>query len=326
MIHEPLQIDPALLRAFESQLDPRHPEASAIPARVLGYGEISTVFELGGPGQQDVAYKRMPIFQTQAELQAYQRIYLAYNQLLEEEIGLHLPAYGSVEIVTDSDRPVLYLAQRKLDPSSLGHRLVHRLATSDVQRLVRRVLQELAKVWRFNTRQTGVEVGLDGQISNWAVSGWDSARLRLAEDIDLQYVDTSTPLFRLNGQEQLNPEFFLRGAPPFLAWLLKALFVEDVVGRYYDLRQVTIDLIANFYKEQLGDLVPLLVDEANSFLAVEAPDLEIAPIGEREVRSYYRQDAMIWRLYQGSRRIDRFLRTRLLGNEYPYILPEIEQR
>jgi hypothetical protein len=49
--------------------------------------------------------------------------------------------------------------------------------------------------------------------------------------------------------------------------------------------------------------------------------LDVEPIGESEVRSYYREDALIWRLYLGMRRVDRTLRTRILGKEYPYILP-----
>jgi fumarylacetoacetate (FAA) hydrolase family protein len=63
-----LEIDEELLGAFERQLDPRHPEAGEIPARVLGYGEISTVFEIGVGSQADIAYKRMPIFETDTEL------------------------------------------------------------------------------------------------------------------------------------------------------------------------------------------------------------------------------------------------------------------
>lgn len=42
-----LAIDVRLLEEFERQLDLRFPEKSGIPARVLGYGEISTVLEVG---------------------------------------------------------------------------------------------------------------------------------------------------------------------------------------------------------------------------------------------------------------------------------------
>lgn len=69
---ETLPIDLNLLRAFEAQLDPLHPEAGTIPVRVLGYGEISTVFAIG---DDNLAYKRMPIFRDQAEIDRYEGIY-----------------------------------------------------------------------------------------------------------------------------------------------------------------------------------------------------------------------------------------------------------
>ena len=40
--------------------------------------------------------------------------------------------------------------------------------------------------------------------------------------------------YRIEGAEQLNAELFLRSAPSFLAWILRLLFLEDVVDRYYD--------------------------------------------------------------------------------------------
>ncbi len=61
-------IDIELLREFERGLDPRHPEAGAIPAHILGYGEISTVFEIGEARGGNLAYKRMPIFREELEL------------------------------------------------------------------------------------------------------------------------------------------------------------------------------------------------------------------------------------------------------------------
>ena len=35
-----------LLQEFEPNLDPQSPESGNIPCHILGYGEISTVFEL----------------------------------------------------------------------------------------------------------------------------------------------------------------------------------------------------------------------------------------------------------------------------------------
>ena len=39
------------------------------------------------------------------------------------------------------------------------------------------------------------------------------------------------------------------------------------------------------------------------------------------MRAYYREDAWIWRLYLAFKKVDRALH-RLLGKDYPYILPE----
>ncbi len=185
---------------------------------------------------------------------------------------------------------------------------------------------ELLKVWDYNRRQAHIQLGIDGQISNWAIADFDPDHPALPEQPRLLYVDTSTPLFRVDGEEQLDAELFLRSAPSFLAWLLRWLFLDDVVGRYYDFHAVIVDLIANFYKEQHAELIPDLVQLANDFLVRQAADLAVAPISEKEVASYYRQDAMIWRLYQGARRLDRWLHARVLRKPYPYILPGPVQR
>jgi hypothetical protein len=37
--------------------------------------------------------------------------------------------------------------------------------------------------------------------------------------------------------------------------------------------------------------------------------------------STYKQDAQLWSVYLAARKVDRFLH-RLIGKEYPYILPE----
>jgi len=150
---------------------------------------------------------------------------------------------------------------------------------------------------------------------------FDSQNPEVNDGSILTYLDTSTPLFRIDGEEQMDPELFLRSAPSFLVWILRLLFMQDVVDRYYDLRQVVVDLVANFYKEQRPELIPDLVDVANSFFAGEAADLDLAPISEKEVRAYYREDALIWTLYLSMRRLDRWLHTTLLRREYPYILP-----
>ncbi len=315
-----LDIDLDLLQDFEMRLDPRNPESSG-GARVLGYGEISTVFEIGDESQRDIAYKRMPIFETAEELERYERGFEGYCRVLVERVGIELPPYGHAGVRGADGRPVMFLAQRKLAADSVCNRAVHLLSEKDTRRLVRQVLRELKKLWDFNAAQDELELGIDGQVSNWSIKGFDPARARLGEEVELVYFDTSTPFLRIGGEEQLDPELFLRSAPSFLVWLLRWLFLQDVVTRYYDFHLVTVDLIANFYKEQLPDRIPSLIADANDFFATEAAELGIAPITEKEVRAYYREDALIWWLYLSMRKFDRFLRTRLLRRDYPYILP-----
>ena len=316
-----LEIDRKLLSDFEGQLDPRHPEAGDMDARVLGYGEISTVFEIGGGEGAGVAYKRMPIFTTDDELESYRWIFHEYNRVLSDEVGLKLPPYGCAHVEGTTGKPVMFLAQRKLDEASIGNKAIHVLSADEVNRLVRHVLRELARVWRFNADQAEMELGIDGQISNWAIEGFGAASTALPDDLSLLYLDTSTPFMRVDGAEQLDPELFLRSAPSFLVWVLRALFLEDVMTRYYDLHLVAVDLIANFYKEQLPQLIPALVAEANDFFESETPELGVEPLTAKEIKSYYREDALIWRLYLSMRKTDRFIRTRLSRRDYPYILP-----
>ncbi|MHB8781759.1 MAG: DUF6206 family protein [Candidatus Geothermincolia bacterium] len=311
-------VDVGLLKDFERQLDPRCPERGAIPARILGYGEISTVFELGK--DSGLAFKRLPIFRCVDEMERYSHIYREYNRLLADDIGLMLPPHGITYFEQDG-RIVCFLYQEKLPSRSIGSRAIHLLPDEGVITLVRLVLRQLVKVWDFNSAQQRYRVGIDGQISNWALAGGDAAGPSVSEDSALYYLDTSTPLYRVDGVEQIDPELFLRSAPSFLVWLIRMLFLEDVVTRYYDFRLVAIDLVANFYKEQRAELIPALLDTVNDFFTSERPDLALAPVTAKEVRAYYREDALIWRLYLGARKLDRFLRTRLTRRGYPYILP-----
>ncbi len=96
---------------------------------------------------------------------------------------------------------------------------------------------------------------------------------------------------RRDGFEQLNTELFLRSAPGFLRWVLRLFVLQDVVDRYYDLRRVVIDLIANLYKEGRVDLVPVWLETANRFLAKELAAAGLKPINEQEMIAYYRRRA-----------------------------------
>lgn len=309
------------LQDFEVGLDPRHPERSSIPARILGYGEISTVFEIEAPGLEGYALKRLPLFEEEDELDRYTRAYTEYCRLLEEEAGIRLPPYGCARVQGAGGKPVVYLVQRKVEPGSVGNVLLRSLPRREAVLLEEKILEELRKVWDFNRRSRDVEVAIDGQVSNWALADYRPHAPRVKADSPLLYLDTSTPLFRVRGEEQLDPELFLRSAPSFLVWIVRLFFLDDVMNRYYDFRRVVIDLVANLYKEQMPHLIPDFLEAANRFFAEKVPYFSLAPVELGEVRSYYREDALIWRLYLFLRKFDRFFRTRILRREYPYILP-----
>ena len=63
-----LQVNPQLLQAFEQGFDPEHPERGQLPARVLGNGEISTVFEIQVDELRGLAFKRLPLFYSAQEV------------------------------------------------------------------------------------------------------------------------------------------------------------------------------------------------------------------------------------------------------------------
>ncbi|MBE2220800.1 MAG: hypothetical protein IAF02_04635 [Anaerolineae bacterium] len=341
---EPLPVDVAFLQEFEQGLNPSKPEQSKIPAQVLGYGEISTVFSIdAGDGQ--LAYKRIPSFKNMAEATDYVTL---YNDCMAvfAEIGLDMVPGKMVAFAGVNGRyTVIYLVQKKLDPLTIANKAIHQLDAAQAIALITGIFDEFDKVFAFNAQNQGkIEVGFDGQLSNWAVTEFAAENGNLPEPLNLVYFDTSSPLLRRNGVEQLDAEIFLRNAPSFLAWLLRVFYLDEVVTRYYDLRKVTIDLLANLYKEQKAELVPDLLKIANERWAhfdklsdrdfdklsdptfdklsdrnkLSKPDFP--PITLQEIESYYREDAFIWRFYLSARRFDRWLH-HLLRKPYPYILP-----
>jgi len=315
------QVDFDLLQEFENGLDPIYPEHSQIPCRVLGYGEISTVFEILASKMNALAFKRMSIFETMEELDKYLITYQEYCRVLREDIGINLPEHGHGAFINKFGRPIFYIVQEKLPAPAIGNNALHSLHQKDTLVLFERVLQELYKVWKFNRQNAELEVGIDGQVSNWIIADFRPHQSGVDADTPLLYIDTSTPFLRFKGVEQMDPELFLRSVPSFLAWILRVFFLKEVVDRYYDFRKVTIDLLANCYKEQKPELISDLIILANMFYAGRAKDLKLAPIQEKEVRDYYREDALIWTLYLSMRRFDRFIHRYILRRIYPYLLP-----
>lgn len=316
-----LTVNTKLLEDFEHYLNPLRPEKNIIPANIIGYGEISAVLQFHAEDQNHLVYKRMPLFENQKEADDYKKLFDEYNAILIEKTKLNLPAFSATFVTGKNGKPVLYIAQQKLQKESIGNQMIHLVPEEQIFILVGLVLRELKKVFVFNAASQSLRAGIDGQISNWSVADFDASHPQITEQTWLFYLDTSTPLVQKDGKEQQNPEFFLRSAPSFLVWVIRLFFLEEVMTRYYDFRRVAVDIIANFYKEQKPELVPALVLEVNRFFKEETPEFHIKEITENEVKAYYKQDKIIWRVFLALRRIDRFLQAKIFRKYYPYILP-----
>ncbi len=299
--------DENLLFQFESGLNPQRLDKSAMPASLIGYGEISAIFQIDD--RSETAYKRLPLFSDRLSAQTYIRQYNEYCKLLTDA-GLNLPPDETFIIAVDHRPVAVYIAQKQLPADRFAHKLIHSLKPNEIQLLFEKVVDEIAKIWRYNqSALPAMELALDGQLSNWI---WLESEAEMA----LFYIDTSTPLFRKNGLDQIDPELFLKSAPGFLRWIIRLFFLNDVMTRYFDQRQVYIDLAANLYKEQRPDLIPSIVDIINRYL----PEGH-KPLSLEGVQKYYREDRLIWMLFLAFRRIDRFLTTRVLRRRYEFILP-----
>jgi hypothetical protein len=119
--------DVDLLQEFEQGLDTRWPEKNPIPCKVLGYGEISTVLRIGRPEFAGLAFKRISVFRTHEELAGYVVTYLAYNRILERDIGLNLPNHGYYAVTSPNRRPILYLIQNQLPNGAICNQAMDRL-------------------------------------------------------------------------------------------------------------------------------------------------------------------------------------------------------
>jgi len=289
-----MKIDIEILKKLERSID------IYVPIKILGYGEISLVFELLDNPEQ-IAYKRIPIFDNETQVKRHIWAYNEYNRLLKEDVGLNLPEYDPAE--------------------SVGNKVIHKLSDQDIKTLILLVMREMKKVWDYSKNHNTIDLGLDGQISNFAIVGFDPNSPKVDLDSKLIYFDTSTPMFRVDGNEAMEAVLFLKSAPSFLRWLLKALFLEETIGRYYDWRKVTIDLVANFFKEQKAELIPELINLINKFFEEEANDFKIEPLTLEEVEKYYKSDSRMWVIFQSVRRFDRFLKTKIFKKKYDFFLP-----
>jgi len=304
----------AVLSELESRLDPAEPERTP-GVIVVAYGEVSACLRLAGlPG---VICKRMSGFADESAAQRYQELVRTYLSELSAG-GVQVVDTQIVPIPRPARPPVVHLVQPELPVSSLGNSI---LKTADDATVVDAMERVLAATLRLavasRDRSDGLEVALDGQLSNWSF-GPDAAHLA-----DPVLIDVGTPFMRRAGHHLVDIGWLETPIPAGVrTYYHRRGLVGAYLDDYYDPRLVAVDLLGNFHKEGGGDRVPLGVDVVNRWLAGEAAVLgPYAPVTPEEVEKYYRADADLLALYLRLRRADRFLRTRVFRRPYDFVLP-----
>lgn len=279
-------LDAAMTRAFAT--------GDASGFEVLGYGEISAVVSCASGGRS-WACKRLPPFPGAADADRYAALFEEYVATLRARDVTVVPS--TLQRVTrDDGRVVIYCVQPLLPAGQLAVNVLERSGEAQARALFETILTRIRAA-------VSPQVGIDGQLSNWVV-----------QDDDVAMLDVTTPMLKdAAGRNRLDMELFLAAVPPPVRPLFRRYVVPSVVDKYHDPRGVTLDLVANLIKEGLESHI-------GPFLAVANCDLR-PPIAEADVRRYYAGDARVWTVWQALRRCDRFIRQRLLGQPYPFLLP-----
>jgi hypothetical protein len=304
-----LHVDQDFLQRFETGLDLRRPERSAIRARVLGQGRVCTVLGLSDNAQAP-AFKRLAVFRSEDDAIRYEALHRKYVRSLGERAGVRVLPCTTMRVRDASGtRIVVYIIQEQAQEDSIGHQAIYRMCTSDIDRLLTLILQETAKVFDLNAaHQGGQEIGFDARFSNWVILGFDPEKPCMTERMRLAYLDTTTPLMRSRGREQFDMDPFIRGMPTLLPMFLRRSALKDLIARYYDFRGVVVDLLANLYSEGRPELVPWLTDSVNWYFLAERAETHFRPLTLAEVVAHNRRDALSWRAYLAVRKLTRKLR------------------
>mgnify|MGYP001179490423 CR=1 FL=1 len=304
----------AILQRFEERLDPARPTAGEEPVEIIGYGEVSTVLSLGALPQW--VCKRMAGFRDAAAVERYLDAVRRYLALLRE-LGVRVAETVPVRVHPRASGHVVYLLQPKLDPRTLGNHLLREASEAVLLACVDRVLACVRTLLLANrTHAGGRTLTVDAQLSNWHFPVCDG------EVGEPTLVDVGTPFMRLGGVDEMGIECFLAPVPSPLRWLYRrARVVERYIDDYFDGHELLADLLGNFHKEGRPDRIPLVLAHVNRWIERSGADLGVRVLEREEIDRYYRKDAQLLELFLKLRRLDRFVRTRVLRQRYNFILP-----
>jgi hypothetical protein len=263
---------------------------------ILGYGEISCVVSWPAGDGELLACKRLPVFGHDDRYRSYAACFDQYLAALDAA-GVRVQP-STLQAQSGGDGMVTaYCIQPRVAVGMMAPDLLRAAGLDEAVELFDRIVDVIVRCVRPT-------LGLDGQLSNWAI-----------DDGELRYLDVTTPMMRDDhGVERLDVDLFLAALPPPLRWPVKVTMLPSILGHYYDPRAVVLDLLGNLIKERLAGPLPTLLERANR------RDLD-PPLTLEEVEGYYRDDARTWALLLALRRADRWVQRHVLGRTYPFLLP-----
>ncbi|MCS7286092.1 MAG: DUF6206 family protein [Anaerolineae bacterium] len=299
-----------MIREAELRMRPK------LRVTLLGFGEITRVLDLEGSPLDlwcdsetgkpvRMVFKKMLPFPSREAAEYHAYWYLEYNRLLRDKVGVEVPPFD-VRIAGKGPGPVtVYMLQGRIDPERVCvGRFLERLTSTSAAILYRMILKEYGKVYNFNKRHAreGIQIGIDGQIPNWAIREFKGSAETLTGNEGLIYLDTTVPMIRIEGRDVISPEIYLQTLPSFARRLIKALNLDkEVLNRYYNFRTIMLDFVSNFIVRHRPDLVPLLIELSNEALFSIFWQENWPPITWEEVQRYYKKDVFIWRFWRSLR-------------------------
>jgi hypothetical protein len=264
---------------------------------VVGYGEISLAVAWP-PQQPTVVAKSLPPFDDPGRYEAYVGLLDEYLAALVARDVAPLPTV--VRAVSEGQRRRAYVLQPCLASDTIGPTVLARADRDAGVELLRAVVAAVL-------RASDAEVGIDGQLSNWAVV-----------DGRLRFLDVSTPMLREGGVDRLDTALFLEMVPWVTRWPVQRFVVPELLSPYHDPRRCLLDAAGNLVRERLDPWIPVLLEVAN-------PHLD-PPLSLPEVRRFYRSNARTWSALQGLRRADRAWQHHVRRRTYPHLLPASYRR
>jgi hypothetical protein len=286
------------LVALERSVERALRQGTEAGLHVLGYGEITTV--IAWPGRDGpFACKRLPLF-TDERFAEYEPAFADYLIALADR-GIDVLPTELVHHTRSDGLIVAYCIQPVLPPESLLPRVLRDAMTgADGGARIRALLEDLID---HIARVVDDHVGIDAQVSNWAV-----------DDSRLVYLDVSTPFLRdADGHDRFDCDTYLESIPAIFRGFARRFVIPGVVQTYHSTRSITLNLAGHLTKEGLEAWIPLTLDLARERLGVD--------VTERAARRHYRNDVRLWGLIQRVRRIDRVWQRRVRRREYPFLLP-----